>query len=645
MTRAVKDAGEAVSNYHPMQGVENAVRNTAAIPQAVNNTIAGKAISGAAEQQELASRIIINKKNNGDPFIIIDPIQNKISSYSGSGHLLGSASVSTPSGGYNDSGLSPAMFNEYYDLGKTEKNNAAMSKFLERNNVTSVASGISVYGKSSSLVNNSRVPILIDTTPIDRKMSYTRSETQKTDIRYSINGQGRFATLNPVSQVDFQKQILDRVGDSPLVAIMPSSRSADRMLGLHNDPMRDNNEIAEEISSKMNPTSNFLVADKKDNLIGLYNPEGRLLNYYPAGFGRDSAKGESHWSTGPNAAIINAEKDAVKRQILMDKYNGRVTPSGVFKMTKRYSPNSQESGIGENYKPGVTPILAYKNFRSGDKSVFAVHDVSYGQRSNLSQFANRNYNPNSPALASNGCVLLDDKVMHNAIMPALANETLLAVMPNSGKLQVGATTQQYRQPTNFEHFMANTSTAINKAYDKIVGNPTIKSQNMLSQISNSKPEMQNTTMNKAILDAAMARVDTRFKPSLENRCADSVSAIIDDAIKNSGLRPDGYKHTVMAAGFGTKGMGMKKIDPKDVQPGDIVTFTNTWRKSKNSDDATHVGVYTGNNLFAHRPAINPMAHKQSAGGAIVEENIESFLKNRKSKGVEIGGIYRFDKFK
>ena len=113
MTRAVKDAGEAVSNYHPMQGVENAVRNTAAIPQAVNNTIAGKAISGAAEQQELASRIIINKKNNGDPFIIIDPIQNKISSYSGSGHLLGSASVSTPSGGYNDSGLSPAIFNEY----------------------------------------------------------------------------------------------------------------------------------------------------------------------------------------------------------------------------------------------------------------------------------------------------------------------------------------------------------------------------------------------------------------------------------------------------------------------------------------------------------------------------------------------------
>jgi hypothetical protein len=60
MTRAVKDAGEAVSNYHPGQGIENAIKGTQAMPKAAESTVAiPKAIQPVEEPKTANVELLV----------------------------------------------------------------------------------------------------------------------------------------------------------------------------------------------------------------------------------------------------------------------------------------------------------------------------------------------------------------------------------------------------------------------------------------------------------------------------------------------------------------------------------------------------------------------------------------------------------
>ncbi len=84
-----------------------------------------------------------------------------------------------------------------------------------------------------------------------------------------------------------------------------------------------------------------------------------------------------------------------------------------------------------------------------------------------------------------------------------------------------------------------------------------------------------------------------FKPGQTKRCADFVSTML----RQSGTAPPGFKHCVSCSQpqkYGTK------VGIKDLKPGDVVFFGNTYRQGK----YTHTGIYLGNGKFAHRPTAN-----------------------------------------
>lgn len=84
-----------------------------------------------------------------------------------------------------------------------------------------------------------------------------------------------------------------------------------------------------------------------------------------------------------------------------------------------------------------------------------------------------------------------------------------------------------------------------------------------------------------------------FKPGQTKRCADFVSTML----RQSGTAPPGFKHTASCTNLQQYG---SKVGMKDLKPGDLVFFGNTYRKGK----YTHVGIYVGDGKFAHRPTAN-----------------------------------------
>jgi cell wall-associated NlpC family hydrolase len=81
-----------------------------------------------------------------------------------------------------------------------------------------------------------------------------------------------------------------------------------------------------------------------------------------------------------------------------------------------------------------------------------------------------------------------------------------------------------------------------------------------------------------------------FKPGMTARCADFVSTMI----KKTGLEPPNFRHEVNVWEMQKQG---KKVDKKNLKPGDIVYFGYTYLPV----DYTHVGIYVGDGKFVHRP--------------------------------------------
>lgn len=98
------------------------------------------------------------------------------------------------------------------------------------------------------------------------------------------------------------------------------------------------------------------------------------------------------------------------------------------------------------------------------------------------------------------------------------------------------------------------------------------------------------TLNEKIAQVAKEWDGKDFKPGQTERCADFVSTMIKDA----GAAPPNFQHEVNCLRLQEYG---KKIDRKDLKPGDIVYFSNTYLPV----DYTHVGIYIGDNKFVHRP--------------------------------------------
>lgn len=152
---------------------------------------------------------------------------------------------------------------------------------------------------------------------------------------------------------------------------------------------------------------------------------------------------------------------------------------------------------------------------------------------------------------------------------------------------------------------------------------------MFQKILDDSPRLQ-TKFQTAILASAKDMIGKPFKPDLQYRCADSVSTALDNAIKNSHTKPAQYSHTLLAAQF--KNMGFQEIPYDKLKPGDILGFTNTWRKSANNKDFTHVGIYLGNNKFGHRASSRvQLPDKSWTGGDFREDTLSEWLSKRADK--------------
>jgi len=107
------------------------------------------------------------------------------------------------------------------------------------------------------------------------------------------------------------------------------------------------------------------------------------------------------------------------------------------------------------------------------------------------------------------------------------------------------------------------------------------------------PMMGGGMGGNAIAQTAMMWNSQHFKPGQTHRCADFVSSIL----RQSGQVGPNFRHDVSVAQLQQQGM---PVHPSQMQPGDVVTFGNTYRNGQ----YTHVGIYVGNGQFIHRPTSN-----------------------------------------
>lgn len=107
-----------------------------------------------------------------------------------------------------------------------------------------------------------------------------------------------------------------------------------------------------------------------------------------------------------------------------------------------------------------------------------------------------------------------------------------------------------------------------------------------------------------IAAAAEGWVNKEFKPGETKRCADFVSTMV----KDSGVNAPNFTPTERARDFASMGT---PIDADHLEAGDVVAFNNTYRKSQDPTDHTHVGIYVGDGMMVHRPTSDAPVEKVS----------------------------------
>jgi cell wall-associated NlpC family hydrolase len=119
------------------------------------------------------------------------------------------------------------------------------------------------------------------------------------------------------------------------------------------------------------------------------------------------------------------------------------------------------------------------------------------------------------------------------------------------------------------------------------------SLNALLNSMGSRSQIGNYSSDEAarkLVDMASKWDGKEFKPGQTARCADFVSTMVQEA----GVAPQNFSHEVNCWELQKQG---KKVDKKDLKPGDVVYFGYTYLPV----DYTHVGIYVGNGKFVHRP--------------------------------------------
>lgn len=108
-----------------------------------------------------------------------------------------------------------------------------------------------------------------------------------------------------------------------------------------------------------------------------------------------------------------------------------------------------------------------------------------------------------------------------------------------------------------------------------------------------------------LASVALAWKGKNFNPGQTEQCANFVRAMLKEAGFEIGVTTnpsDGYLPTGVsyANGFAGDDVGKYIKYPADLLPGDIVLFKNTYGEYPDGT-ITHVGIYTGNGYFVHRP--------------------------------------------
>ena len=98
-----------------------------------------------------------------------------------------------------------------------------------------------------------------------------------------------------------------------------------------------------------------------------------------------------------------------------------------------------------------------------------------------------------------------------------------------------------------------------------------------------------------------------FHPGQTEQCANFVRNVIKEPGNNAGVTrkaSDGWPTGPgFANSFAGDDIGKKISNKKDLKEGDIILFKNTYGNYRDGT-ITHVGIYTGNGKFVHRPTVN-----------------------------------------
>ena len=110
--------------------------------------------------------------------------------------------------------------------------------------------------------------------------------------------------------------------------------------------------------------------------------------------------------------------------------------------------------------------------------------------------------------------------------------------------------------------------------------------------------------NQKVVSIAESRIGTSFHPGESEQCAYFAGDVYREA---------GYNLSVNGLAESFQNIG-PAVAYDDLQPGDAVLFSNTYGNFP-SGTITHVGIYTGNGKFVHRP---------TKGGEVVESDLASY---------------------
>ena len=283
VSQALDDVIHAIPRMmeHPRQTIQKAY-NASAVKPAIEASAAGNSFGMSNYSDELARRMVINKTNNGQPFIVADPKYGTLSTYDargiktgthnalfGKNQLSGNDAINPFENPEVNTSLANAM----------SRNVDAGYDWLDRNNLRRIHPGIyqyrkvlldysSKYGKfglqDTNIVgksnNSSGLGFAIHNTylgtPLERRAMRLKSKT--VDDNFISYG-----CVN-VDPKQLQKVILPKLGERVQVAMASADQSMrGKYLGLSDSPMFDNNKAALELVQNLKPSSNFIIAAKK----------------------------------------------------------------------------------------------------------------------------------------------------------------------------------------------------------------------------------------------------------------------------------------------------------------------------------------------------------------------------------------------